>query len=168
MTLIDTKGFGDNIDNEYWRVPLLLRFMSTAKSGTHPNVDPLDSFQEILSYLELQYDHILAEESRIRRNPRFKDQRVHALLYFIPPTGHSYVSGSYVWTGPSAESSHPTSQPPGNGHRTNEKARAQGQRDPGHWEIRHLDSQRVARIQEEGESGVVWRISRSVSGSDKK
>lgn len=47
------------------------------------------SFQEILSYLELQYDHILAEESRIRRNPRFKDQRVHALLYFIPPTGHA-------------------------------------------------------------------------------
>ncbi|EJD04013.1 septin [Fomitiporia mediterranea MF3/22] len=29
------------------------------------------------------------EESRIKRNPRFRDNRVHALLYFIPPTGHS-------------------------------------------------------------------------------
>jgi cell division control protein 11 len=47
------------------------------------------SFQEIVGYLERQYDDILAEESRIKRNPRFRDNRVHALLYFIPPTGHS-------------------------------------------------------------------------------
>jgi len=51
----------------------------------------LHSFQEIVGYLERQYDDILAEESRIKRNPRFRDNRVHALLYFIPPTGHSYV-----------------------------------------------------------------------------
>lgn len=48
-------------------------------------------FQEIVGYLERQYDDILAEESRIKRNPRFRDNRVHALLYFIPPTGHAYV-----------------------------------------------------------------------------
>lgn len=30
----------------------------------------------------------MAEESRIKRNPRFKDNRVHCLLYFIEPTGH--------------------------------------------------------------------------------
>ena len=47
------------------------------------------SFQEIVGYLERQYDDILAEESRIKRNPRFRDNRVHALLYFIPPTGHA-------------------------------------------------------------------------------
>jgi len=49
------------------------------------------SFQEIVGYLERQYDDILAEESRIKRNPRFRDNRIHALLYFIPPTGHAYV-----------------------------------------------------------------------------
>lgn len=49
----------------------------------------IGSFQEIVGYLERQYDDILAEESRIKRNPRFRDNRVHALLYFIPPTGHS-------------------------------------------------------------------------------
>ena len=56
----------------------------------------LRSFQEIVGYLERQYDDILAEESRIKRNPRFRDNRVHALLYFIPPTGHAYVILS--WT----------------------------------------------------------------------
>ncbi|KAJ6604389.1 septin [Mycena vulgaris] len=64
LTIVDTPGFGDNIDNEF-------------------------AFQEIVGHLERQYDDILAEESRIKRNPRFRDNRVHALLYFIPPTGHS-------------------------------------------------------------------------------
>ncbi|KAH9081822.1 septin [Lactarius deliciosus] len=54
LTIVDTPGFGDNIDNEF-------------------------AFQEIVGYLERQYDDILAEE----------DNRVHALLYFIPPTGHA-------------------------------------------------------------------------------
>lgn len=64
LTIVDTPGFGDQIDNEL-------------------------SFTEIASYLERQYDDILAEESRIKRNPRFRDNRVHALLYFITPTGHA-------------------------------------------------------------------------------
>ncbi|KAF8893436.1 septin [Infundibulicybe gibba] len=64
LTVVDTPGFGDNISNE-------------------------DSFQQIVTYLERQYDDILAEQTRIRRNPRFRDNRVHALLYFIPPTGHA-------------------------------------------------------------------------------
>ncbi|KXN90888.1 hypothetical protein AN958_03542 [Leucoagaricus sp. SymC.cos] len=64
LTIVDTPGFGDNINNEA-------------------------AFQEIMTYLERQYDDILAEQSRIKRNPRFKDNRVHALLYFIPPSGHA-------------------------------------------------------------------------------
>ncbi|KAK7207308.1 septin spn3 [Myxozyma melibiosi] len=63
LNIVDTPGFGDSIDNEA-------------------------SFAEILGYLERQYDDILAEESRIKRNPRFRDNRVHALVYFITPTGH--------------------------------------------------------------------------------
>lgn len=66
LTIVDTPGFGDQIDNEA-------------------------SFSEIVGYLERQYDDILAEESRIKRNPRFRDNRVHAMLYFITPTGHGYV-----------------------------------------------------------------------------
>ncbi|RMZ80557.1 hypothetical protein DV737_g2933, partial [Chaetothyriales sp. CBS 132003] len=63
LTIVDTPGFGDQIDNE-------------------------SAFGEIVGFLERQYDDILAEESRIKRNPRFRDNRVHALLYFITPTGH--------------------------------------------------------------------------------
>ncbi|KNC97471.1 uncharacterized protein SPPG_07388 [Spizellomyces punctatus DAOM BR117] len=64
LTIVDTPGFGDNINNE-------------------------GNFLDILAYIERQYDDILAEESRIKRNPKFQDNRVHALLYFITPTGHS-------------------------------------------------------------------------------
>lgn len=63
LTVVDTPGFGDQVDNEA-------------------------SFSEIVGYLEREYDNILAEESRIKRNPRFRDNRVHAMLYFITPTGH--------------------------------------------------------------------------------
>ncbi|KAI8057094.1 Septin-domain-containing protein [Syncephalis plumigaleata] len=63
LTIVDTPGFGDSIDNE---------------SG----------FKDILAYVERQYDSILEEESRIKRNPKFRDNRVHTLLYFITPTGH--------------------------------------------------------------------------------
>ena len=62
LTIVDTPGFGDNIDNEA-------------------------SFVEISNYLERQFDDILAEESRIKRNPRFRDNRIHVLLCFVQPTG---------------------------------------------------------------------------------
>jgi len=64
LTIIDTPGFGDNINNER-------------------------CFNDILNYIEAQYDYIVSEESRIRRNPKYRDDRVHACLYFIPPTGHA-------------------------------------------------------------------------------
>lgn len=52
----------------------------------------MHSFGDIISYIERQYDEILAVDCRIKRKPRFQDTRVHALLYFITPTGHGYVS----------------------------------------------------------------------------
>ncbi|KAJ2705516.1 Cell division control protein 11 [Coemansia sp. IMI 203386] len=64
LNIIDTPGFGDGIDNEA-------------------------CFTQIQEYLETQFDEVLAEENRIKRNPKFKDSRVHALVYFITPTGHS-------------------------------------------------------------------------------
>jgi len=84
LTIVDTPGFGDNIDNEFAYV-LCWEYVN----GFILNSSI--SFQEIVGYLERQYDDILAEESRIKRNPRFRDNRIHALLYFIPPTGHAYV-----------------------------------------------------------------------------
>lgn len=60
----------------------------TSSIPAHWLIHPCSSFAEIVGYLERQYDDILAEESRIKRNPRFRDNRVHAMLYFITPTGH--------------------------------------------------------------------------------
>lgn len=74
LTIVDTPGFGDSVDNEA-------------------------SFGEISSFLERQYDDILAEESRIKRNPRFRDNRVHVLLYFVQPTGRS--SSTFTNSAPS-------------------------------------------------------------------
>lgn len=82
---MDTPGFGDNIDNEF----ALVLPWGTPHKLSLKRIPLFFRFQEIVGYLERQYDDILAEESRIKRNPRFRDNRVHALLYFIPPTGHA-------------------------------------------------------------------------------
>lgn len=63
LSVIDTPGFGDSVENEF-------------------------NFNLIVDYLRHQYDETLIEESKLRRNPRFKDGRVHCCLYFIEPTGH--------------------------------------------------------------------------------
>ena len=62
--MIDTPGFGDNINNS-------------------------KGFVKILEYVENQHKRSLAEETRVQRNAKFQDTRVHVILYFIPPTGHS-------------------------------------------------------------------------------
>ena len=58
LSVVDTPGFGDAIDNT-------------------------SQFEAIMQYVERQYDDFLAEESRIKRNPKFVDNRVHVCLYFI-------------------------------------------------------------------------------------
>lgn len=63
LTVIDTPGFGDNLDNSI-------------------------CISEICNFLEQQFEFVLAEETKVRRNPRFEDTRVHVCLYFIEPTGH--------------------------------------------------------------------------------
>jgi len=63
LTLVDTPGFGDAIDN----------------SGC---------WDSVLSYVESQYEGFLDAETQVRRNPNMPDSRVHACLYFIAPSGH--------------------------------------------------------------------------------
>lgn len=63
LTIIDTPGFGDNLNNSI-------------------------CIKEICNFLEQQFDYVLAEETKVKRNPRFEDTRVHVCIYFIEPTGH--------------------------------------------------------------------------------
>ncbi|VFV34074.1 septin 9 [Lynx pardinus] len=66
LTVIDTPGFGDHINNE-------------------------NCWQPIMKFINDQYERYLQEEVSIDRKKRIPDTRVHCCLYFIPATGHSYV-----------------------------------------------------------------------------
>lgn len=40
-----------------------------------------------MQFIENTYDEVFEEESRVRRNPKFEEHRVHAVFYMIEPTG---------------------------------------------------------------------------------
>lgn len=65
---------------------LTLRLVETCHLGDR--FDNSSSVDAIQRYVETQFDEVLAEESRIRRNPRFTDNRLHACIYLIEATGH--------------------------------------------------------------------------------
>lgn len=71
---IDTPGYGDKIDPKD-QYPLLKAFWRLNLRA-----------ETLLQYLEKTYDDVFEEEQRIRRNPKFEDHRIHALLYFLEPT----------------------------------------------------------------------------------
>lgn len=50
-----------------------------------------DSWKPIVDEINSRFDHYLEAESRINRSA-ITDNRIHALLYFIEPTGHSLKS----------------------------------------------------------------------------
>ncbi|XP_043567896.1 septin-9-like isoform X1 [Chiloscyllium plagiosum] len=63
LTVIDTPGFGDQINNE-------------------------NCWEPIVKYINEQYEKYLREEININRKKRIPDTRVHCCVYFVPPTGH--------------------------------------------------------------------------------
>lgn len=63
LTVVDTPGFGDFINNE-------------------------DGWKPVLDNIEARFDAYLEQENRVNRQ-KLVDNRVHACLYFIEPTGHS-------------------------------------------------------------------------------
>lgn len=48
----------------------------------------LFSWTPVLDYVNEQFDKYLNEEVSINRKKVIPDTRVHACIYFIPPTGH--------------------------------------------------------------------------------
>ncbi|KAM6320145.1 uncharacterized protein O3Q21_007038 [Podargus strigoides] len=63
LTVTDTPGFGDQINNE-------------------------NCWDPIIKYINEQYERYLREEILITRKRKIPDTRVHGCIYFIPPTGH--------------------------------------------------------------------------------
>lgn len=66
LNVVTTPGFGDSINNN-------------------------DSWKPIVDEINLRFDTYLEAESRVNRST-IDDHRIHALLYFIEPTGHSLRS----------------------------------------------------------------------------
>ncbi|KAJ1902254.1 Cell division control protein 3 [Kickxella alabastrina] len=62
LTVVDTPGFGDSINNE-------------------------DAWQPILENIESRFDAYLAQENRVNRS-KISDNRIDAVIYFVKPTGH--------------------------------------------------------------------------------
>ncbi|WFD02077.1 Cell division control protein 3 [Malassezia obtusa] len=63
LNIIDTPGFGDFVNNE-------------------------NAWEPVLQTIEARFDSYLEQENRMNRS-KIVDNRVHALLYFVQPTGHA-------------------------------------------------------------------------------
>lgn len=86
----DMNGVGEDkfqIENylvdivEPGSIPIKLKVSMTKNFGF--NIDNNGNSQEVLKYIESIYDDVLEQEQRIKRNPRFEDNRIHVALYFI-------------------------------------------------------------------------------------
>ncbi|KAJ8673440.1 hypothetical protein QAD02_004702 [Eretmocerus hayati] len=62
LTVVDTPGFGDAVDNS-------------------------NCWQPVIEYVENKYEEFLNAESRVVRR-QIPDSRVHCCLYFLAPSGH--------------------------------------------------------------------------------
>lgn len=71
-------------DNEGHKISL--NIIDTPNFAHAINCD--DDFKIVVDFIRHQFDEVLLEESRVKRNPRFKDGRIHVLLYLINATGH--------------------------------------------------------------------------------
>lgn len=65
---------------------ILLNIIDSPNFGLQSNCE--EDFKIIVDFIRHQYDEVLLEESRVNRNTRFKDGRIHVLIYMINPTGH--------------------------------------------------------------------------------
>uniref|UniRef100_A0A3Q3KLX7 Septin n=1 Tax=Mastacembelus armatus TaxID=205130 RepID=A0A3Q3KLX7_9TELE len=62
LTIVDTPGFGDAVDNS-------------------------NCWQPVIDYIDSKFEDYLNAESRVNRR-QMPDNRVHCCLYFIAPSGH--------------------------------------------------------------------------------
>ncbi|KAL7645697.1 UNVERIFIED_CONTAM: hypothetical protein RMT77_002574 [Armadillidium vulgare] len=67
LTVTDTPGFGDQVNNT-------------------------NCWEPLVEYIERQFQSYLEEERKLQRKFRPKDTRIHCCLYFIQPSGHALNS----------------------------------------------------------------------------
>ncbi|KAI7873043.1 Septin-type guanine nucleotide-binding (G) domain-containing protein [Spinellus fusiger] len=63
---------------------IVLRLIDTP--GLHTGHAMENELNDLLKYIEHQFDLTLTEESKVKRNPKAVDSQIHACLYFIDPS----------------------------------------------------------------------------------
>ena len=86
LNVIDTPGFADQINNDFWYA-FYHHDRFSQVSCFHPSI--IYSWEPITRYVKDQYAIYLRKELSPQRDKRIADTRIHCILYFIPPTGHS-------------------------------------------------------------------------------
>jgi hypothetical protein len=66
LTIVDTPGYGDQVNNE-------------------------NCWDPVLRYIKEQYAAFLRKELTPARDRRIPDTRIHCVLFFIAPSGHAWV-----------------------------------------------------------------------------
>jgi septin 7 len=84
LTVVDTPGFGDFVNNDDRQVNLSNQSFLALRDVFH------SSWKPIVENIEARFDSYLEQENRVNRL-KLVDNRVHACLYFIQPTGHAWV-----------------------------------------------------------------------------
>ena len=76
LNIVDTPGYGDQINNDRWYARLLTPFL------TH-------SWDPIVKYIKDQHSAYLRKELTAQRDRYIQDTRIHCCLFFIQPSGHA-------------------------------------------------------------------------------
>lgn len=54
------------------------------------------SWKPIVEYMEDRFSDYFDQETRVERQVRIPDRRVHCCLYFIAPTAHGYAFAEFT------------------------------------------------------------------------
>ena len=81
LTVVDTPGFGDFVNNDE-------RWVFRRDTKVRVGPDHSCSWKPIVDNIEARFDAYLEQENRVNRS-KLVDNRVHACIYFIQPTGHA-------------------------------------------------------------------------------
>lgn len=99
LNIVDTPGYGDQINNEGWYVSVFLHLCPPSQpsaagiplSSTSRFENPARFREKFFTNLILQDQHsaYLRKELTAQRDRYIQDTRIHCCLFFINPTGHS-------------------------------------------------------------------------------
>lgn len=100
LTIVDTPGFGDAVNNTEWYVlyqqnalenseqdPPLARGCTSSPRRLNVLAFFCFSWKSVADYIDQQFEQYFRDESGLNRK-NIQDNRVHCCLYFISPFGH--------------------------------------------------------------------------------